>query len=646
MTEDDTSGSYCCLWKRRTAFVTVALCGLVGFVLIAVLDLPWEVKRTMHVVDIANSLIPTKNTTDVDNSLIPTKNTTDVADRLIPTKDIETILPTTNASRLNSTKDLVEVREFKLKTYPPLIESGGDLVVSWERNSATTMTNHDYVTLSCGPTTEEGDYFYNKTVRVSDLSVRFSSLYMMRCNYTAIYYYYEEMSGKHRAIAKVEARMKEPAETPKHGHLSFTDDEKAMAIMFNSGTSKTPMVKYGMKPDDLKFYATGTSTTYGADDMCHAPATTVGQIYFRDPGYMHTVIMTDLKPNTYYFYQYGHEEHGLSQVHRFKSRPLSSYKYANFIAYGDMGAFAAFYGGSESTAARVFKDVVEEEYDSFLLHFGDISYARSQGHVWDQFFHLIEPYATRIVLLICAVVEPAYADEYGYTEGGKHDLSGGMLPYGGSFNPSWGNFGADSGGECGVPMHHRWHVPKTGNWIYWYSFNYGGIHVVQMSTEHNWTRGSEQYKWLENDLEQVDRNVTPWVVLTAHRMMYSSQLNIEPDMEVSYHFQEEVEDLIYKHRVNVMLVGHEHSYERTCPVYRKKCVENGKGTVHLVVGSAGYPLGPDGFSSKYGNYSLRHVNEYGYIRVTSSPNDMRFQFVLVENGNIYDEFTITPWEDS
>ena len=117
-------------------------------------------------------------------------------------------------------------------------------------------------------------------------------------------------------------------------------------------------------------------------------------------------------------------------------------------------------------------------------------------------------------------------------------------------------------------------VPKTGNWIYWYSFNYGGIHVIQMSTEHNWTRGSEQYKWLEHDLEQVDRNVTPWVVLTAHRMMvrhvgsnfgglsansrftfqYTSQVDIEPDMNVSFKFQEEVEDLIYQHRVNVMLV--------------------------------------------------------------------------------------------
>ncbi|KAI9907720.1 hypothetical protein PsorP6_016186 [Peronosclerospora sorghi] len=246
-------------------------------------------------------------------------------------------------------------------------------------------------------------------------------------------------------------------------------------------------------------------------------------------------------------------------------------------------------------------------------------------------------------------------DEYDYNTGGEHDLSGGMLPYGGSFNPSWGNFGTDSNGECGVPMHHRWHAPRakvestclapqTGNWIYWYSFDYGGVHVIQMSTEHNWTRGSKQYEWLQHDLEHVNRNVTPWVVLTAHRMMYTTQMDIEPDRKVSYKFQEEVEDLIYKHHVNLMMVGHEHSYERSCPLYRKQCVGEGKGTVHVVVGAAGYPLGTEDFSRKYGNWSLRHVNDYGYLRVATSPENMRVQFVLNKNGNIFDEFTITPWK--
>ncbi|POM67510.1 Calcineurin-like phosphoesterase [Phytophthora palmivora] len=290
-----------------------------------------------------------------------------------------------------------EGKGFMLKTYPLLIEDGGDLVVSWEGQASYTLTSRDYLTLSCGPTTGDGDYLLKKGVKDSDAtdhSVRFSELYMMRCNYTAVYFNYDEKSDKFKAIAKVQAAMKEPIETPKHGHLSLTDDETAMAILFNSGTSKTPMVKYGENPQDLKFHAEGTTTTYGADDLCHEPANVLGQRAFRDPGFMHTVIMTDLKPDTYYYYQYGHEEHALSRVRRFKSRPPKSSKYANFIAYADMGAYVE--PGSASTAGRVYEDVMGGGYDSFLLHFGDISYARSVGYIWDQFFHLIEPYANFI----------------------------------------------------------------------------------------------------------------------------------------------------------------------------------------------------------------------------------------------------------
>ncbi|GMF10882.1 unnamed protein product [Phytophthora lilii] len=82
--------------------------------------------------------------------------------------------------------------------------------------------------------------------------------------------------------------------------------------------------------------------------------------------------MTDLKPDTYYYYQYGHEEYGLSRVHRFKSRPAAGTKHTNFIAYADMGTYVE--PGSASTAGRVYEDVVGGGYDSFLLHFGDIRY--------------------------------------------------------------------------------------------------------------------------------------------------------------------------------------------------------------------------------------------------------------------------------
>jgi hypothetical protein len=59
----------------------------------------------------------------------------------------------------------------------------------------------------------------------------------------------------------------------------------------------------------------------------------------------------------------------------------------------DMGTDSA--PAATSTAVRSFQDVMKG-YDSFLLHFGDVSYARGHAYYWDSFFHIIEPYATRV----------------------------------------------------------------------------------------------------------------------------------------------------------------------------------------------------------------------------------------------------------
>ena len=56
-----------------------------------------------------------------------------------------------------------------------------------------------------------------------------------------------------------------------------------------------------------------------------------------------------------------------------------------------------------------------------------------------------------------------------------------------------------------------------------YSFDYGSIHFMMMSTEHNFTQGSRQYEWMEQDLKNVNRSLTPWVVIAGHRAMYTSQ---------------------------------------------------------------------------------------------------------------------------
>ena len=68
---------------------------------------------------------------------------------------------------------------------------------------------------------------------------------------------------------------------------------------------------------------------------------------------------------------------------------------------------------------------------------------------------------------------------------------------------------------------------KGSNGVYWYSFDEGGVHVTVLSSEHDWTRGSVQHLWLQNDLQSLNRTATPWVVLATHRYPNTIRITIK-----------------------------------------------------------------------------------------------------------------------
>ena len=168
-----------------------------------------------------------------------------------------------------------------------------------------------------------------------------------------------------------------------------------------------------------------------------------------------------------------------------------------------------------------------------------------------------------------------------------------------NYRPSWGNQYTDSFGECSVPTYHRFRSPNSpdlgggpGNGVFWYSFDYGNVHIVQMSSEHSIEPGSPMMRWMEADLQAVDRSVTPWVIVTNHRPMYTSE-NYRADYNYAQNMQRLFEDLLHENEVDLFLAGHYHSYERTCSVYKKECVAEG-GTTHIITGAAGYALDQTG----------------------------------------------------
>ena len=68
----------------------------------------------------------------------------------------------------------------------------------------------------------------------------------------------------------------------------------------------------------------------------------------------------------------------------------------------------------------------------------------------------------------------------------------------------------------------------------------------------------------------VTEHPTPVSVSLGRR--YTTQLLEGSDYNVSLGFRDHVEPLLRAGKVNLMLVGHQHSYERSCPVYNGSCV--------------------------------------------------------------------------
>ena len=162
--------------------------------------------------------------------------------------------------------------------------------------------------------------------------------------------------------------------------------------------------------------------------MCEGKAIIWGPQNFIDPGFMHTILLTNLQPSTTYFYRVGSDEDGWSSVLSFTNKPADADSEVSVIAYGDMG-LAPVAPGARSTIDRVRARVLSTNI-TCLLHIGDISYARGIGALWDAFMTQIEPTASRVPYMVSIGNH-----EYDHLTGGEKDPSGAPGP--GGFRPAW-----------------------------------------------------------------------------------------------------------------------------------------------------------------------------------------------------------------
>ncbi|CAB4261461.1 unnamed protein product [Prunus armeniaca] len=115
-----------------------------------------------------------------------------------------------------------------------------------------------------------------------------------------------------------------------------------------------------------------------------------------------------------------------------------------------------------------------------------------------------------------------------------------------------------------------------------YSFNAGGIHFIMLGAYTAYNKSADQYVWLEKDLANFDRNVTPWLVATWHPPWYSTYVAHYREAEC---MRVEMEDILYKYGVDIVFNGHVHAYERSNRVYNYTL--DPCGPVYITVGDGG-----------------------------------------------------------
>ena len=165
----------------------------------------------------------------------------------------------------------------------------------------------------------------------------------------------------------------------------------------------------------------------------------------------------------------------------------------------------------------------------------------------------------------------------------------------------------------------------------YYSFDIGDWHVVSLNSELPPVRGRQvqaraQEGWLEKDLADNKRVCT---VVYFHRPLFSSGEHGEsPAVRRLW-------DIMFRHRVDLVVNGHDHHYERFIPMAPSGVPDSINGIEQIIVGTGGGTL--RGVSNPGARNSAATVHGYyGVLKLSLGDGEYRRAF-LDTRGRVWDE---------
>ncbi|HEX5826056.1 MAG TPA: metallophosphoesterase [Candidatus Limnocylindrales bacterium] len=202
------------------------------------------------------------------------------------------------------------------------------------------------------------------------------------------------------------------------------------------------------------------------------------------------------------------------------------------------------------------------------------------------------------------------------------------------FDPTWGRFKDRI--ELPVPGNHEYGTEDAAGYrAYfgeravrdgrtWYSTDVGAWHVVVLDSTCDEVEGgcgpdSPQVRWLREDLAASDARCT--LALFHHPRFSSGEHGSDAAVAPFW-------DALYEAGADLILNGHEHSYERFAPLAPTGDRDDERGIVQLIAGTGGREL--RGFGDPVEHSRLRAAVSHGVLRLDLQPGSWTFQFLSTD----------------
>jgi hypothetical protein len=208
------------------------------------------------------------------------------------------------------------------------------------------------------------------------------------------------------------------------------------------------------------------------------------------------------------------------------------------------------------------------------------------------------------------------------------------------YEPTWGQFRAFS---HPAPGNHEYGTPgAAGYFAYWgaqagpgghgyYSYDLGPWHIVSLNSESDLAAGGAQAKWLRADLAG---HATTCTLAFWHKPRFSNDAVHGDDPGVAPLFS-----ILYDNRVDVLLQGHAHVYERWAELAPNGTPAPGRGVRAFVVGTGGAETMAVKANRPGEEVSQGNVN--GVLRLTLTSAGYAWSFLPADGSTFSDSGTGT-----